>query len=121
MEVDINQFLGKENNNIINQRKNKTKKAKDKVKKDVEKAKEKEKKKAKKDEKSWKSKHSFSSTSPNKDFLCITITEPPQMGCLYRTTLTIKTAADHITGPHGLCKGGFACSRVLLLLIPSIH
>jgi hypothetical protein len=118
VEVDINQLPKKERNKIINQRKKDAKKAKDKAEKDAEKAKEKEKKEAKKGEKSGKSKHS---TPPDRDFLCIAITEPPQAGCLHCIGLTIKTAVDHIIDPNGLYRGGFACSRVLFLWIPSVH
>ena len=56
-----------------------------------------------------------------KDFYCIVVTKSLQAGCLLCTTFIVKTVVDHITGPHRLCKGGFACAGVLFLWIPSVH
>jgi hypothetical protein len=118
VEVDINQLPEKERNKILNQRIGDAKKAKEKAEKEAQKAKDKAEKEAKKAEKSGKSK---ASTSLDKDFLCIAITEYPQARCLLCTALIVKTVTDHITGPHGLYKGGFTCAGVLLLWIPFVH
>jgi hypothetical protein len=41
-------------------------------------------------------------SSLDKGFHYITVTESPQAGCLLYTTLSVKTAADHITNLDGL-------------------
>jgi hypothetical protein len=63
--------------------------------------------------------HSFTYVATG--FHCITVTESPQAGFLLCTAIIIKTSADHIASPHGLCRGRFACTGVLLLWIPSVH
>jgi hypothetical protein len=55
----------------------------------------------------------------DKGFNYNVVTESLQAGCLHYTTLFVKIATDHITGPHGLCRGAlhvqeFFFSRSLL-------
>jgi hypothetical protein len=124
VEVDINLLPAKEKNKIIKQRERDIQKAKDKEEREAQKAKDKEDREAKKakdkeDREAKKGEKGSGcpqfSTFLDRGFHYNTVTESPQVGCLRCTALNVKTAADHITGPYGLCRGGFACSEVPLL------